>query len=339
VKEHIDSGICTHDDVRTVLEEAVKHEECAAQAGERFATTMRTLIVDEVFDANDLDIAVIELAIRAGVAVTMVGDPWQALYVFRGARPKTVIDLLRRNGVPALPLTHSFRWRSDAQRDLAKRLRAGEPVALPGQDSAPGTRDIDVALSREWKPLWNAGGHILPLAFGSFKGACEEAAATLLLNQLTKSILNEDATYLHDALTALAIEDPDAPRHLAPQLQEVLTLLKEPGKPALNAAYKQLDQVIRAASPRTLRRAHPAHTGRLAELAKRVLYQGQLVPGLTAHQAKGREWDTVGVYLSDRDRHALAAGLDVETDFHRQLYVACTRARVSTVAIGDLASA
>ena len=70
-----------------------------------------------------------------------------------------------------------------------------------------------------------------------------------------------------------------------------------------------------------------------ADLARRVLYPGQLIPGLTTHQAKGREWDAVGICLTDSDWKALASGLQVETDTHRQLYVACTRARHSTMVI------
>ena len=45
------------------------------------------IIVDESFDMNLLDTRVIEHAIDAGVTVTLVGDPWQSLYEFRGASP------------------------------------------------------------------------------------------------------------------------------------------------------------------------------------------------------------------------------------------------------------
>jgi DNA helicase II / ATP-dependent DNA helicase PcrA len=109
VKQRIEEGICTHEDVRAVLEQLLQIDRCAERARGRLASTMRALIVDEAFDANDLDIAVIEFAIRAGVAVTLVGDPWQALYVFRGARPEAVLDLIGRNTVRTLPLTLSYR--------------------------------------------------------------------------------------------------------------------------------------------------------------------------------------------------------------------------------------
>jgi DNA helicase-2/ATP-dependent DNA helicase PcrA len=71
---------------------------------ERLASTVRTLIVDEVFDGNQLDLAVVELAVAAGAHVTIIGDPWQALYRFRGARPDLVSSLVESWAMTTLPL-------------------------------------------------------------------------------------------------------------------------------------------------------------------------------------------------------------------------------------------
>ena len=324
-------GTCTHDDVRSVLEQALTNPVSAAFVGERLEASMRALVVDEVFDANDLDITVIESAINAGIAVTLVGDPWQALYVFRGARPEVVPLMLQRTNVRTLSLTQSFRWKDAEQRELAQQLRGGESVILPVQDQASNFGDVDVVLALTWKPLWDLGGGVLPLAFQAFKGGTEEAAATLLLNQVTRSIFNLDATYLGDALTALGITDRDVLRQLEPQLQEVAEALRTPGKTALKAAYGRLVEVVGTVSPRDLRAAHQAHTHRLALVQERLAHTGRPVPGLTAHQAKGGEWTTVGVRLSIPERQALAGGLSVTEDTHRKLYVACTRARHRTI--------
>ena len=116
-----------------------------------FGRVCASLVVDEVFDANDLDITVIEAAINAGVAVTLVGDPWQALYVFRGARPEVVPLLLQRTSVRTLSLTHSFRWKSPEQRELAERLRASAPATLPVQDHARDLGGVDVVLALMWE--------------------------------------------------------------------------------------------------------------------------------------------------------------------------------------------
>lgn len=329
----IRQGICTHQDVRDVLEQALLDPACLARVRQRLSTTMRALVVDEVFDANDLDIEIIELALSVGTAVTLVGDPWQALYVFRGARPELVPDLLVRTGVRTLPLTTSFRWRSEEQRDLAATLRAGQPATLPVDSTGGIDSSIDVVLALTWKQTWAVGHHVLPLAFHAFKGGNEEAAATLLLNHTTRNTLSEDATYLGDALTALAVLDADVPRQLEPELQQVIEILRDERRAALNAAYARLVSIISDVSPRPMRNAHHAHTSRLAEVARRLRHGVQLVPGLTTHQAKGREWDRVGLRLSDSEQAALAGGLSESSDTHRKLYVACTRARYRTVQV------
>jgi DNA helicase-2/ATP-dependent DNA helicase PcrA len=190
-----------------------------------------------------------------------------------------------------------------------------------------------VAIALRWKDLWGVGGGVLPLAYQSFKGGNEEAAATLLLNHVTRTVLDLDATYLGDALTALDIQDQDAPRRLEPKLQSVVETLK-PGTPAaVQAAYTQLVDVIGTVSDRSLRKPHKAHTLRLAMLQSRMIHTGRPVPGLTTHQAKGGEWGTVGVVLSDVERQTLASGLSASQDMDRKNYVAATRARNRTIEV------
>lgn len=321
-------GICTHDDVRSILELALKRTDCVTRVRERLGQQFRAIVVDEVFDANELDIVIIEAAIAAGVAVTLVGDPWQALYLFRGAKPHVVPDLLARNSMPTLPLSQSFRWQSIEQAKLAGDLRHGTGVILPIDPEK-----IDVAIALWWKDLWAVGGGVLPLAYHSFKGGYEEAAATILLNHVTRNVLDLDATYLTDALTALNIQDRDVPRQLETDLQRVIETLKPGTAEAVKAAYLELVAVIGTVSARTLRPPHAAHTGRLAALQSRMTHPGRPVPGLTTHQAKGGEWDIVGVCLRDAERKALGAGLAVTEDLHRKIYVATTRARYRTLEV------
>jgi len=324
----IRAGICTHEEVRTVLGLALGSPTIVESLTGRLAATVGALIVDEIFDANRLDITVIELAARV-CPVTVVGDPWQALYGFRGARPDAVPGMLQRTQMARLPLTASFRWRTEEQRQLADSLRRGEGVTLPS-----GSEDhVNVVLACQWKQLWDASAHILPSAFGSAKGNTPEAAATLLLNQLTRTVLGENATYLSDALATLGISDLDAPRRLEPALQEVIETLTSGGKAALNAAYQSLVRAVKFESPREFPAPHWKYTERLDLMRDRLAYSGQLIAGMTVHQAKGREWDYVGVRLSEEERATLAAGLRVDNERHRQLYVACTRARFSTTSV------
>jgi DNA helicase-2/ATP-dependent DNA helicase PcrA len=58
----------------------------------------------------------------------------------------------------------------------------------------------------------------------------------------------------------------------------------------------------------------------------------QLVPGLTCHQAKSREWDTVGIRLEENDAAVLHKSLVPEHKERRSLHVALTRARRHTIA-------
>lgn len=333
IRRQLLAGTCTHEDLRDLLESALSNRDVADRVRNRLATTMRALIVDEVFDANDLDIAVIELAVQAAVAVTLVGDPWQALYVFRGARPEVVPELLIRTSMRTLPLTESFRWRTPGQKSLAHALRAGESVNLDRATGGVASVHADVVLASTWNQLWEVDNHVLPLAFHAFKGGLEEAAATVLLNHVTRSVFSEDATYLGDSLTALAIDEADVPRQLEPDLQRVVEILLTPGEGAVKAAYEDLVRVIKLVSPRELRRAHHAHTKRLTSIAARLSPDDRPVPGLTIHQAKGREWDVVCVTPSESERDRLQQGLLVTEDTDRKLYVACTRARYLTVQV------
>lgn len=325
------AGVCTHRDVRETLEMALRDPECLDRVRTRLASTTRALIVDEVFDANDLDLALIEVAVEAGLDLTLVGDPWQALYLFRGARPELIPKFLERTGVRTLELTQSFRWRTDEQRELAQALRSGEPSAVPPPARAgEGFAGLDVVLATEWKPLWELGPGVLPLAFSGFKGGYEEAAATLLLNHVTRAVLGLDAAFLKDALTALDIRDRDVPEQLEPALQGVTETLSAGTKASVTNGYLQLVEVCRSVTRRRFRAPHWQHTRRLKDLQSRLACPDRLVPGLTVHQAKGGEWDVVGLRLKDTERSALQGGLSVERDMHRKLYVAATRARCRT---------
>lgn len=69
---------------------------------------------------------------------------------------------------------------------------------------------------------------------------------------------------------------------------------------------------------------------RLHQLRRWLTIDGRYVPGLTFHQAKGREWDNVDVALEASARTTLAAGLDGSKEADRKLYVALTRGAQTT---------
>jgi DNA helicase-2/ATP-dependent DNA helicase PcrA len=63
------------------------------------------------------------------------------------------------------------------------------------------------------------------------------------------------------------------------------------------------------------------------EALRRRLERHDLVPGLTVHQAKGCEWQRVGVALRPSDRDRLSRGLRELEPEDCVIYVALTRAR------------
>jgi DNA helicase-2/ATP-dependent DNA helicase PcrA len=167
----------------------------------RLAETARALIVDEIFDANALDLSLVRLAADADLEVTVVGDPWQALYGFRGARPEQVPCLVQ-DALVQRDLRTSFRWKSAQLAPMVDQLRAGQGVSLPeGQ-----AENMNVLLALRWKPLWEADTLVLPVAYRSTTGQTHEAASTLLLSEVTQRTFGENATFHSDALTTLGID-------------------------------------------------------------------------------------------------------------------------------------
>ncbi|MYV53729.1 UvrD-helicase domain-containing protein [Streptomyces sp. SID3212] len=323
----VNDGQCTHDNVRAILEQALSVPDITGCLIDYFATTTRALIVDEIFDANSLDLAVVELAAQAGLHITVVGDPWQALYGFRGARPDLVPTLIERAEMATLQLTASFRWRTSHQEDLATALRRSEPTTVPSAV----LDGVDVVLAREWKPLWNTDPRVLPLAFRSASGNTQEAASTLLLNRLTRSAFGEHATYVTDAAATLRL-DEDARARLEPRLDAILARLAD--KEDLTGTLADLTAAIATESSARIPGKHPSQIERLRQLRTRLLHPfDDLILGLTTHQAKGREWDAVAVRFEASDTRALHVGLDRDNEDHRKLYVALTRARRRSLAV------
>jgi DNA helicase-2/ATP-dependent DNA helicase PcrA len=290
------------------------------------------VIVDEVFDANALDLQIVELACGANIPVTLVGDPWQALYGFRGARPELVPNLLSNWGFDSLPLTHSFRFQTEEMKVLGESLRDGRPVFLDIGD------EYDVVLASRWGHLWEASDAILPLSFGRTANKTD-AAGIVLLDHLVYAAFNHHSIFLPEALILLSL-DREMYRLEGPAvLGKVVEILAVPGDDGPAKALAALRQAMKdLGAPRR----PPSSSGdseqrqldRMAALGKRVRSDAKVVPGMTIHQAKGREWDRVGVRLSEGEISRLAAGLDKAVESDRALYVALTRAKSAVGMVG-----
>ena len=142
--------------MRQLLELIVANPALRPPVEEYLKTTTKALIVDEVFDGNRLDMMIVALAAYADVPCTVIGDPWQALYQFRGAEPNLVQSTISRMRFKRLEVMGSHRFKTTEMQDLARELRTGAGVAVrPGS-----ARDVNVVLSSQWSPLWAAGDHV-----------------------------------------------------------------------------------------------------------------------------------------------------------------------------------
>jgi DNA helicase-2/ATP-dependent DNA helicase PcrA len=318
------AGVCTHDEVRQILEIVVWNSELRPAVVEYLRTSMKALIVDEVFDGDRLDLAIVHQAAAAGIPSTLIGDPWQALYEFRGARPELVARIIADLSFDTLPVTQSFRFETPAMQQLARALRGGEGVAVPAGTAG----DVDVVLASWWKPLWSVADNVLPLAFGQVNNRTD-AAMAVLLERFVCGHFGHLPTRGPEAAMVLGL-DPEIlcgdPGLFAPVLDRL-----EGGTPTdAGAALALLRTTLTGMGSRPFRKMKDTDEADRIELLGalgRRLGRTQLIPGMTIHQAKGREWANVGVYLQpDEDRH-LAAGLSRDRPSDRALYVALTRAK------------
>jgi DNA helicase II / ATP-dependent DNA helicase PcrA len=265
------------------------------------------------------------MACEATIAVTLVGDPWQALYGFRGARPDIIPALLTEQGFESLQLTESFRFQSDQMRDLGDALRAGHPVTLGTGD------DYNVLIASKWDDLWSGPTNVLPLSFGRTTNKTD-AAAIVLLDHLVYANFQRRAIFLPEALILLGLDQETYQRDGPEVLAGVIDTLRRPGDGSVGQALFELRNAMKIlGAPRRPRAgsgdADDRQLARLNALRERVQSSELLVPGMTIHQAKGKEWDRVGVRLNEAQLQRLNGGLNQATEGDRAVYVALTRAR------------
>jgi DNA helicase II / ATP-dependent DNA helicase PcrA len=243
----------------------------------------------------------------------------------RGATPEKVkSDLLDKHDFTSFDQPESFRFKTEQMRELSDRLRGGERVTVPSIASDA----VDVALARQWALLWTVGDNILPLAFRSGFSSDIDAVLCLLLDAATGPGLGLQAFGKHSALIRVGLTDEDLEVFrdavLHPALEELVANI-----PA-DAVLENLRVRTERSGRRRPRRiaAEKVREDELNRLRGR-LQRLDLIPGLTVHQAKGREWDRVGIVLSPAQEHMLDEGLRELVPEHCVLYVALTRAKLT----------
>jgi DNA helicase-2/ATP-dependent DNA helicase PcrA len=311
-------GTCTHDELRSVLTSVLLDDspDLSQEVKSFLRRSFAHLLVDEVFDLNRLDTRLLQLVVDAGIQLTLIGDPWQSIFEWRGSTPQLVEQLLKQASFHAFPVAGSHRYRTEEMRRLASQLFRGKPFML---SSAEPNRRPDVVLAEWWRALWATESlPILPCGFGRLDQTRASAALILLLNDLTMELFDVPAADVHNALAVLNWT-PDR-RQLFPARRAIA----DPSAKITDvwaALYQGLGRPRGWGSPR-------ATAGeRLQILIDRVRSNERLILGTTTHQAKGLEWPAVD-YVSD-----LPVGIPVRLDQNnandRCKYVALTRAQDS----------
>jgi DNA helicase-2/ATP-dependent DNA helicase PcrA len=325
-------GIASHEDVRTVLRTATRLDGVADAVQNWFSSNFRHIIIDEIYDADELDLWMAGAAGAVGTHLTLVGDPWQALYGWRGATPEKVQVLIDGFPFHQYEQPESFRFHGEQMPDLSRKLRTSAPVTIPRSTSDL----VDVVLARRWVHLWDVGDNVLPLAFRSVGNAID-GMLNLLLDEVTRHKLGRDSFGKQAACVILGIEPGEAASLQATVLAPVIQAMLDG-----DSSARVLDLLRDAAldlganrRPSKLPRQGEPIRELEVEALRRRLRRDDVIPGMTVHQAKGREWPRVGVVLLAKDEQRLAGGLRELEPEHCVLYVALTRAKTSCVALGD----
>jgi DNA helicase-2/ATP-dependent DNA helicase PcrA len=169
---------------------------------------------------------------------------------------------------------------------------------------------------------------VLPLAFGQINNRTD-AAMAVLLERIVSSHFGRVPTRGPEATLVLGL-DPEILRADPGVFAPVLDWLEGGNPRHATAALALLRTMLTEMGSRRfpkLKETEEAGRVELLGALGRRLGKAHLIPGMTIHQAKGREWANVGVHLLPNEEHQLTAGLSQERPSDRALYVALTRAK------------
>lgn len=315
-------GYCTHAEVRNLLGPALTpgiHPACATAVIACLAKSYCHLIVDESFDMNHLDAAVVEAAITAGATVTLVGDPWQSLYEFRGASPERVHDLLKAHTFDRVDMPGDRRYLTSEMKELAQRLFDEQPFRVaPALDGD----EFDVVLAHDWNTLWDERRiDVLPMGRPSGLDGSELANCfVLLLNEVVRSYFGREASGVVEARRKLGIDNCDG------IVEPALATLRDPLAP-INDVWSAFQTAFNPTGT-TWKQQGKRATGYMGRLRELCLLGEAPVLGLTIHQSKGLEWDRVLLLNGELSMTpGMLNQLEREHEHHRSVYVGLTRAR------------
>lgn len=341
---HLDRATCTHSEIRLILTRALEDESLRSRLTDYLHGCIKAVIIDEVYDGNDTEAKFMALFAQAGLHLTVIGDPRQVLYEFRGSDPKKIEQAAAALKMTGRSLCRSHRF-GPAVKPIVDALYDQEPLTVEELEEHDPPQ-VDVMLSSEWRTLWKVRENVMPLRRGKVKTPVD-AALHMLIDACAvrgtgfRGASVADAERILSGLTGGLSPDVDT--------EELGALLEGIGDGfSREDAARLLD---RAAGLIAADRRHRSvismnilaadHVECLKDLARRWSKgPGNLVPGLSIHQAKGREWNRVALCVTERELEEVRRGLPLDkadtrwmTHCHRRLYVGMTRARKLIVVV------
>jgi len=275
------------------------------------------VLVDEAQDLNAVQVECVARIVAARKArLVFVGDPWQAIYGFRGALNESMAALAKRFACKKLPL--SVCWRCDASMiELAQSTGAPIQVA-PGKAqgrtetlSSYNTVAGDIVLCRTTAPLISA----------AYKLIAQGRPAIVLGRDIGAGLIA-----LIKKLRAKSVNELS--QKLGQWVRDEIAQAEEEGKFGKAGAAEDKAQCLEVIID-NLSGADRTIKGLESEI-KRLFSKDAIdsaVTFSTIHKAKGLEWDRV--IILDREKMPLKwakAPWQQKQEVHC-MYVAYTRAR------------
>ncbi|WP_081866302.1 ATP-dependent DNA helicase [Blastococcus sp. URHD0036] len=222
--------------VRAAIAELATDPELLRQERER----ARWLFVDEYQDTDPAQVELLELLAGGGGDLVAVGDPDQAIYAFRGAEPRGIVEFPERfrhaDGRPAQRLSLGVCRRSGAELlAISRRVAEGLPGPWehrrlqPADGTAPGSGEVHVFGSTAVEAAYVADAlrrsHLLD-------GVPWSEMAVVVRTSVALGPLRRA---LSSAGVPVAVSADDLPLHaqpaVAPFLGLLTVLLPRPGVP------------------------------------------------------------------------------------------------------------